>query len=53
MCTTPETPYLEEDDEGADEHTDALEKISHHMDKGRSHTGIGLLNLLSWKNVVQ
>lgn len=42
--THTETPYLEEDNDGADEHAEALEKIAHHVDKGRSHTGIGLLS---------
>lgn len=40
---------LEKDDEGADEHADALQQISHHVDEGRSHTGIGLLGPFSLK----
>ncbi len=44
---TRERPNLEEDDEGTDEHTDALQKISHHVDKCCSHTGIGLPSPLS------
>lgn len=35
---------LKEDNDGTDEHADALEKISYHMDEGCSHTGIGLLS---------
>lgn len=42
---------LEKDDEGADEHADALQQISHHVDEGRSHTGIDLLGPFSFKNV--
>lgn len=38
-----ETPYLEEDNDGADEHADTLEQVAHHVDEGRSHTGVGLL----------
>lgn len=42
---------LEVDNDGADEHADALEEISYHMDKGCSHAGIGLLTPVSWKNI--
>ena len=52
-CQPVEKPNLEEDNDGADEHADALEKVSHHVDKGRSHTGVVLLNPPSWKTVVQ
>lgn len=36
--------HLEEYDDGADEHAEALQEISHHVDKGGSHTGISLLS---------
>ncbi len=52
LCTPRETLYLEEDNDSADEDVDALEKISQHVDKGWSHTGIGLLSPPSWKKVV-
>lgn len=42
---------LKEDNNGTDEYADALEKISYHMDKGCSHTSIGLLSPVSWKNI--
>lgn len=38
---------LKENNDGTDEHAYALEKISYHMDKGCSHTGIGLLSPVS------
>lgn len=46
MPSTAKT-NLEEDNYGTNEHADALEKISNHMDKCCSHTGIGLLSSLS------
>lgn len=36
------TSYPEEDDERANKDTDALQKVSDHMHKGSSHTGISL-----------
>lgn len=35
--------HLEEDDDGTDEHADALEEIPDHVDEGCSHAGVGLL----------
>ena len=46
-----DSPHLKEDDDGADEHADALEKISHHVDEGRSYAGVGLLSPPPWKKV--
>lgn len=42
-------PNLEEDNDGADEHAEALEKISHHVYKGCSHAGVGLLSSPFWQ----
>lgn len=42
---------LQVDNDGADEHADALEQISNHVDKGCSHAGVGLLSLASWENI--
>lgn len=41
---------LEKDDECADKDADALQQISHYVDEGCSHTGIGLLGSFSFKN---
>lgn len=49
MGTPRQTANLEKYNDGADEHAEALEKISHHVDKGRSHAGIGLLSPPSWQ----
>lgn len=38
---------LEEDDDGTNEHADALEKISNHVDECRAHAGVGLLGPVS------